>query len=125
MGTEAQGNDPGITCIIWDKSSLYKRVGGREDRLNRMVGFFIEGMPARINSLQKAIVNSDVEEVLDLAHAIKGVVANLGGVRMLEVSIDMELAAKLKDLPGIEKHMVAMNDAYQALRLCIAEDMRP
>ena len=100
---------------IWDKPALLKRLGGKEERMVKLVGLFFKAMPDRMIALQQAVQEQNIEEVLNLAHAIKGVVANLGGVRMQHATLDLETAAKTNEISDIEQHMLLMDEAYRAL----------
>ena len=63
---------------IWDKEFILRRVKGRADRVKILVGLYLEDSPKRLESLQLALEQGEVEEARDLAHSIKGSSLNLG-----------------------------------------------
>ena len=106
--------------LIWDKPAVLKRVGGKEKRLVKLVGLFFSAMPDRMTALQQAVDDDNVEEILHLAHSIKGVVANLGGLCMEEAALELEIAVKNNEMSSIERHMKQVDEAYDALTHCIS-----
>ncbi|GAA5317533.1 MAG: hypothetical protein AseanaTS_27380 [Candidatus Pelagadaptatus aseana] len=78
----------------WDRDALYNRLRNKSDRVAIMLRMYLDDTPARITELKHAIDHQDADEATRLAHAIKGVCANLSGLQMYELMNLMENAGK-------------------------------
>ena len=67
-------------------------------------------------SLQTALAQKVLEEVMRAAHAIKGSSANIGGNEVAEVAARIEDAARASTWDGIADDAVALDQAYERLR---------
>ncbi len=93
---------------IWDKAGAMKRVRGKEERLIYLVELFLKDMPSRMTALNAALNEGDLTVVVDQAHAIKGVSANLGVLKLTEVAGDIEQLGRSEDLSGVKQ----LSDAF-------------
>jgi HPt (histidine-containing phosphotransfer) domain-containing protein len=66
---------------VFDVQGTLSRLGGDEELLADMIGFFVEDAPPLITELQSAIETQDAPAVKKAAHALKGLVLGCGGVR--------------------------------------------
>lgn len=92
----AQNPDP-LQGDVWDRASALKRVRGKIDRLDYLVGLYLDDMPGRVNKLGRAVAEGNFETVIELAHAVKGVSGNIGGLQLYQYSSQLELAAREKN----------------------------
>jgi PAS domain S-box-containing protein len=111
--------------IIWDKQDALKRVRGREDRLNKLITMFIDDMPQRFDTLkrlitQESLTDSDINDIQNLAHAIKGTVGNLSGIALQGIAGELEGEARegnvqqLKSLwPDFFKHYLMLKNLFE------------
>jgi PAS domain S-box-containing protein len=84
------------TSRIWDKSAVLKRVLGKEKLLVALLNSYAKEMPARISQLETEIQQNNHEQISAIAHTIKGIAANLGGLKLQEASLQLEKMAKLQ-----------------------------
>jgi len=75
---------------VWDKAAAMKRVRGKEERLVYLVELFVSDMPKRMDELRAALHKQDLQSVMETAHAVKGISANLGALRLTETAADIE-----------------------------------
>ncbi len=102
--------------IVWDKAATLDRVRGKEDRLKKLVAMFLEGdHRSRLQDLNRAVDACDCEVVSEIAHGIKGVVANLGGVKVQGITAEMERAAHDKNKQYITEMMPQLMAASEEL----------
>jgi signal transduction histidine kinase/CheY-like chemotaxis protein/HPt (histidine-containing phosphotransfer) domain-containing protein len=108
---------PSSDC--WDRDALYKRLRNKADRVAIMLKMYLDDTPSRIADLKVAIDQQDSAEVSRLAHAIKGVCANLSAQTMYQLTGELEQAGKedqkdiqLKLWPAVEQ---AANDLKTTL----------
>ncbi len=70
---------------------------------NSAADAFIEDIPGHLDGLKSAIYRSDFQQVLELAHTIKGSAANLGGKKVSQLAGSLENMAKAADLLGADE----------------------
>jgi len=83
---------------IWDRTGALKRVRGKEARLLHLIDLFVSDMPARVTKVRQALTEGDCETVAHQSHAIKGITANLGAVKLMAIVNELEQLALKKDL---------------------------
>jgi len=112
----------------WDKNAVLKRVMGKEKLLRALVISFSGEMPNRIAQLNDEIMsdntkNKNHETIQMIAHTIKGVAGNLGGIVLQEYASQMEVAAKQQTgdyqslMPKLEcsyNHLIVIFDEFIA-----------
>lgn len=86
-----------IGPAIWDQAAALKRLRNKPERLKKLIGMYLEDMPARVDSLQQAVLAGDFDEIYHLAHTIKGVVGNLSADLMYQLATNAGAAAKAED----------------------------
>jgi HPt (histidine-containing phosphotransfer) domain-containing protein len=61
-----------------------------------LLNSYAKEMPARISQLETEIQQNNHEQISAIAHTIKGIAANLGGLKLQEASLQLEKMAKLQ-----------------------------
>ncbi len=79
---------------VFDKSQAIEVTGGSARILKRVTGVFLETMPKQVEELADALAEGQREVVQRKAHALKSAAASLGGVRVNELALAIETAAK-------------------------------
>ncbi len=97
---------------VWDKASALQRVKNKKDRLERLVELFVEDMPARYQKAQTAYQDKNLEELNYLAHAIKGVSANISAMRLYRACEILENYVKSDDLSQLHDIYSSFSAAY-------------
>ncbi|MFL0801994.1 MAG: response regulator [Agarilytica sp.] len=111
---------------VWDKDAALNRVRGKTDRLKKLIGMFLSGdHHSRLQKLDASVDEGDCETVSEIAHAIKGVVANLGGEKLGAVVRAIERCAKADEVDQLKSLMPEFyreNKAFEsALRVFVDE----
>ena len=88
--------------LVIDKAAVLKRVSGKKPLLKMLITNFMEDYPYHLSSLQSAKENGDYKQLHLSAHTFKGMTANLGGIRVVEKSLQVETAAKQESKENIE-----------------------
>ena len=83
-----------ITKIeIWDESSALRRCK-KPERLLKLLSSYLLNAAKDMNHLQQAAKNQDTDEVIEIAHAMRGIAVNLSANRFAERLKAIELLAK-------------------------------
>lgn len=77
-----------------DRESALKRLGGDEELLDDMIGYFIEDAGVLLQSIREGLANDEFAEVRRAAHSLKGLASNLGAERTVELAGALEKAAE-------------------------------
>ena len=77
--------------------------GGKLRMLERIATVFLKHMPDRIQELRRAVENADIPEITRLAHSIKGATASLGGKRLENAALRLEMYTRNGDTQDIPK----------------------
>ena len=94
---EEEGNSTSDGAIVtWNKAEALQRVRGKEKFLISLIKLFLEDMPLRFEELNTAVEQMDFDSIGSVAHAIKGVSANLSGIELSKLSSEMEQNATKK-----------------------------
>jgi len=101
--------------LTWDREGALIRVGGNEELLKMLIGIFIRDAQKQLTELKTAISEVDYQEATHLAHSIKGVAANLGGLKLQSVSASIELAARNKNIAALNAQLPGFEGENNAL----------
>jgi HPt (histidine-containing phosphotransfer) domain-containing protein len=71
-----------------------RRLGGDEDLLRDLAGFFIEDAPRLLDSTRNALMNNDLETATRFAHSLKGLASNFEAVSTVELAQELETSMR-------------------------------
>ncbi|MBV1919344.1 MAG: response regulator, partial [Pseudomonadales bacterium] len=80
--------------LIWDRESACQRVSNKEERLLYLLNHFLNDIPIQTEVLHQAIKDENMENIRFVAHQIKGIAANLGGMQLQESAHVLENSAR-------------------------------
>ncbi|MET1257132.1 response regulator [Aliikangiella maris] len=100
---------------IWEKENVIKRLMGKEKLMYQLMRLFLSDIPKRINELELLIVQEEIYKAGRVAHAIKGVAGNVGGIKFEAEARKIEMLAKEEDLDSIVANFVLLKKEYHAL----------
>ncbi len=86
-----------LDLLIWDKDAMWKRLNNKQDTIIKLITLFINDIPKSVKRLETAIEENDYLTIGVEAHGIKGVAANISGLRVRRLALQIELAGKAKD----------------------------
>jgi PAS domain S-box-containing protein len=86
-----------------DLGVALNRFGGDKEFFKEMVDEFLNYAPKQLEILTKAIERGDAKVVEREAHSIKGASGNLGAKHLADLSLQLELLGRTKDLAGAEE----------------------
>jgi two-component system sensor histidine kinase/response regulator len=86
-----------------DLEVALNRFGDDKEFFKEMVDEFLNYAPKQLEILTKAIERGDAKVVEREAHSIKGASGNLGAKHIADLSLQLELLGRTKDLAGAEE----------------------
>jgi CheY-like chemotaxis protein len=89
----AAADGPPVTGVF-DRSALVERLGGREDLVPRFLQIFWKGARESEQKIAAAAAAGDHAGLQAAAHALKGSAANIGALRVQELALRIEAAAR-------------------------------
>lgn len=126
-GTTAAPAEAGLPALpddappipVFDRAGLVNRLGG-EEMVEVFVGKFLSGMLVQMDKLRSELDVGSVDAVRAVAHAIKGLAANIGAEQLRQTALDMETAAKVGDLENLAALHSCMLEGYETFAREIA-----
>ena len=91
---------------LWDKKQTLERLGGDESLLHEIVQIFLDEIPQRMASLQKAVAVEDTQAIGRIAHTLKGEFGYLGLTEASTIVQALE-HADVSDVPATIVHLHA------------------
>jgi len=77
---------------------------------------FLQDIPDRIISLEKAIKDNNIEEISEIAHSIKGTAANISADALSSSALKIEQALKKGDASKIQPIFEEMQVGFVQLK---------
>ena len=119
--SEQDPGPPAQNTIPFDRSAFLERLMGDEDLAMTIIAGFLEDLPKQIADLKAPIDRGDAETAGAQAHKIKGAAANVGGMAMSAMALEMENACKADDMetfsnlmPDLERQFARLKAAMES-----------
>ncbi len=96
------------TNADWDQNEVHERVNGESEQLSALIELFLEDIPTQIQALKNAVESNNFTAICHTAHAIKGVAANLSGLRLQRLAAQIEEDARDEDMTSVIEHLDAL-----------------
>lgn len=110
------------TTTLWDKEAALKRIMHQEDLLHALIDVFLSDFPEQLTELKKAVEQNDFEQTYFISHTLKGLAANLSGLELQHLSLQIETMAQEKS-PNIAAKMPNYITAADAFIACLEDYM--
>ena len=105
-----------------DKGALLARVGGREDRMRKIIQVFLDESSGLMRELAKAIASGEAARVQAAAHSLKGALGIFGVPAVVETALrleslgqDGELTGAMQAFSRLEQEIRDLNSALRIL----------
>ncbi len=107
-------NEESPLVPVWNQADVLERVDHDQELLRELLVIFKEDFPRSLRSLEEAVAAGDLKNSASLSHALRGMLANLGGARAAAA------AAKLEKMASSPGESASLNDALNALQQEVA-----
>lgn len=104
--------------IVFDVEPFMERMMGDRELARRLRSIFIKNMPKLLEDLKEAINKKEIDSVYSYAHSIKGSAANMGGLAMSTVALEIETSARSGK---IEESDILLNELEKQFELLVKE----
>ena len=104
-----------------DRSYLSSITEDDEEFERELIDSYLGASPPTLDRLRDAVSRSDVGEVREAAHALKGSSRAIGAVALGTLCETLEARARAEDLSEAEALRVAIVQGYQEITTYIAE----
>jgi len=105
------------TELLWDKEATLKRFRYKNPMAIRMITIFRKAMPDLANNLSKHIELNDFDEIMSVAHSIKGSAGNIGGMTISSLACNIETAGRSQDSVKIKELWPLFEEQYNLLEI--------
>jgi two-component system, sensor histidine kinase and response regulator len=85
--------DPGARQVL-DLGLAREMTGNRQAMYQRVTDIFLKHGPIRLQEMKTALMKEDYDEIMRLAHSLKGASGAIGGVRIQYLAIHLEDTAR-------------------------------
>ena len=106
---------------ILDDGRLEEMVGGDQEFILEILQLYLDSSGPDVDALCVAADSGRFEDVLRLAHTIKGASGNIGADAMMEMSRRVELAAKSQDKALVVSETQRTRELYRKTTQVIRE----
>lgn len=87
-----------------NKQKALELLGGDEEMLDQIFDMFVNYVPSQIETLNKAIIDQDMEVLGRVSHSLKSNSGTIGCDEMRQRAYAMEMSAKNNDLEGFKRN---------------------
>jgi signal transduction histidine kinase/CheY-like chemotaxis protein/HPt (histidine-containing phosphotransfer) domain-containing protein len=110
--------------LVFDRQALLNRLMGDEDLVREIVAGFVKDIPNQLGALHKHLGAGDATAAGLQAHTIKGAAANMGGMALSGVALEMEKAGKAGKLERLTALVPELERQFELLRMRMTEEER-
>ncbi len=109
------GQDLGDRTEIVDIQVLRNLEAQLGPAVEKVIAAIVEDLPLYLEALEQALAERDTIKLAVIAHTIKGSASNVGAVRLVEISQQLESQARRDELDGADKKVGEVCAASHAL----------
>jgi CheY-like chemotaxis protein len=99
-----------------DLPSVMERIGGDESFLEELINIYIEDFLTKYDLLRKAIKQRDFKAIQEIGHSLKGSSGNLSLNGLHEISSELEISGKERDIEQTESYLCRLSDEFKKLQ---------
>lgn len=86
---------------VWNEFAVLAKLDGNAELMENLIDLFIDDVPLQIKALQRALAESNLKAMGDIAHAIKGMAGYLGADAIALRAEKLELAVNHPNIPDL------------------------
>ncbi len=122
--TEKSNSTKDMEVPIFDWEEGLKTTGGNKAWLDKMISMVLKGLPEYQQRLQEDYAAQQWEEVLRIAHTVKGDCRHIGAMRLGQIAQDIEQKVKQGEYDKLENMLQVFSVELEVLlKLDIIQDL--
>jgi CheY-like chemotaxis protein len=110
---------------VMDLNGTMQRLGGDHALFERFVEVYNEDAPQLLEALRSAVPARDASATMRAAHSLRGLAANFGAAKVVELASQLETAGKEDDWQETDALLGELANAVAQLSGFLAEQERP
>jgi HPt (histidine-containing phosphotransfer) domain-containing protein len=99
-----------------DMTQLRSIIGEDIHILEELIDAFLHNTPDRLADLRRALIAGDAKSFEHVAHTLKGSSANMGAMRMANLSYRLELAGRNGRLVDVAEQLNQLEAEYEQVK---------
>jgi CheY-like chemotaxis protein len=100
---------------VWDREAAMSRLGGKPERLQRLLALFADETIAYIEAIDAAMEAPDLAAVRQAGHTLAGVAANLSALKLGAITEALVAAARNEDMDRLPVLWMMLREQYYVL----------
>jgi CheY-like chemotaxis protein len=105
-----------IAPPVFDEPALVARLMGDRELARKIVGAFLDDVPAQLAALQSHVAAGDAAAVVLQAHNIKGAAANAAAIALHAVALQLERAGRASNLDAMSAGLRELQGRFETTR---------
>ncbi len=105
----------------FDLAGALDRLGGDQELLRELVQFFLEDSPGLLDRLRDGLGAGHAQSVERAAHSLKGLAANFGATRAIDLAASIERLGRDGDLGGASQRFPELQTEIELLQQALAK----
>ncbi|RLP54199.1 MAG: response regulator [Ketobacter sp.] len=101
--------------LVWDEASALRMLKGKRERLRMLLQIFCDSLPERLEQLQKAIDEWDLQKIDAVAHSVKGSASQLKAPKLDECARALETASRERNAQLVQTLLPEFKQACDEL----------
>ena len=104
------------TAVIFDHGGMATRLFNDSELIRTVATTFLTDMEDQIDQLRSQLEHSNLEDCQAHAHKIKGAAANVGGLALSQIAMELEQASQRRNLNQVENQFPLLQQRYSQLK---------
>jgi two-component system sensor histidine kinase/response regulator len=111
---------PPASDAVFDERSLLNRLMGNKALAKRVLGGFLQDIPAQLLNLHRCLEEGDAPTARRLAHTVKGAAATVSAGALRAAALETEQAVKAGNLDNISELLLAMDQQFEHFKAALS-----
>jgi len=107
--------------VIFDYEDMAKRLMNDSELIKSVAEIFCQDLIEQIGELKISITDNNVTQAAAIMHKIKGAAANVGGIALSALALNMELAGKAGNIDDIKENIDQLEHEFNTLKIAMEQ----
>jgi HPt (histidine-containing phosphotransfer) domain-containing protein len=107
--------------VIFDKEKIMERMLNDKELVQEVLACFMEDVGKHVDELKTALSHQDSQKTQHCAHTLKGAASNISALKLQEIALKIEDAAKSGDTQPAMEMLALLEHSLEELRQTLEE----